>query len=500
MILAPAARGPQRASVRITRAAWEPHPGSQVRFLSCPVFECLFEGTRGPGKTDALLMSFAQHVGKGFGAAWTGILFRETYKQLQDVVKKSKRWFKLFFPGAVWHTSLSEYKWVFPDGEELLFRVGKVEDDYWDYHGHEYPWLGFEELTNWRSLDFYEMMHSCCRSSQPGMPRMVRATCNPYGRGHAVVKARFQISDDPREREGIILSDKAGRQRTYVHGDITENRTLLEADPDYIKTLDGTKDPNRYKAWRLGRWDINVGAFLEGAWNPEKHIIKPIRIEPHWKCWMAMDWGYAAPYSIGWYAKDPEGKTYRFRELYGIALDEDGNARPNVGLQESPQTVADRINSREQYDKRNGLDMSLRITGPDLFARGGRQYGAQNTHAQTFRRSGLVFRPWWAGPGSRHQGAMLVRQMLEQDQFAVFDTCKQFLRTVPTLEPDPNDPDDVDTEAEDHAFDELKAALMKRTSNPAEMPGEADDGDPGEGKGARVLDDGSHRVPGIGKT
>ena len=49
--------------------AWKPHPGSQVRFLSCPVFECLYEGTRGPGKTDALLMSFAQFVGKGYGAA-----------------------------------------------------------------------------------------------------------------------------------------------------------------------------------------------------------------------------------------------------------------------------------------------------------------------------------------------------------------------------------------------------------------------------------------------
>jgi hypothetical protein len=60
---------------------------------------------------------------------------------------------------------------------------------------------------------------------------------------------------------------------------------------------------------------------------------------------------------------------------------------------------------------------------------------------------------------------MLVRQMLEEDQFAVFSTCEHWLRTVPTLEPDPDDPDDVDTEAEDHCFDCTKAGLMRRTSH-----------------------------------
>lgn len=474
--------------------AWKPHPGSQVRFLSCPVFECLFTGTRGPGKTDALLMSFAQFVGRGFGAAWRGILFREEYPQLEDVVAKSQRWFNIMFPGAKFNAS--DYVWEFPTGEKLFFRHGRREEDYWKYHGHEYPWIGFEELTNWRSLAFYEMMHSCCRSSQGGMPRMVRATTNPYGRGHGAVKARFVISDDPREREGRILKDNYGRERTYVHGDIYENPSLLKNDPDYVKSLEGIKDPNRRKAWLLGRWDINIGAFLEGAWAPERHIVKPFRIEPHWKVWMAMDWGFNAPYSIGWYAKDPEGKTYRFRELYGCAKDDDGKWRPNVGVKEVPDTVAERILVREQHDARNGLDISLRLTGPDLFAKGGAQYGVQLDHGKSFRKHGLNFRPWWAGPGSRRAGAMLVRQVLELDEFAVFDTCEHFIRTVPNLPPSEKDPDDVsnDKEDEDHCFDELKAALMRRTGAPDHPPGESGE-DPGRGGGARLLEDGRHEVP-----
>lgn len=471
--------------------AWKPHPGSQVLFLSCPVFECLYEGTRGPGKTDALLMSFAQFVGAGFGAAWRGILFRETYPQLADVVTKTKKWFRKFWPAAKFNES--EFVWTFPTGEQLLLRHGRVEDDYWNYHGHEYPWIGFEELTNWRSLAFYEMMHSCCRSSHPGMPRMVRATCNPYGRGHAAVKERWQLGRGG-VPPGTILKDPQGRERTYVHGDLRENTTLAANDPDYIATLQGTKDPNRRKAWLLGDWDINIGAFLEGAWDPERHIVKPFPILSHWKVWHTLDWGYAKPYAGLWFAKDPEGKTYIWREVYGAARDErTGAILPNTGTKETPDAVARRIKAREEHDERLGIEVSLRLTGPDLFAKGGSQYGVQNTHAQTFRAGGLSYRPWWAGPGSRKAGALAVKQALELDQLAVFSTCEHWLRTVPSLEPDPEDPDDVDTEAEDHMFDATKAGLLRRTSTPDHLPQEQDV-DPGTAAGARVLPDGRHQV------
>ena len=87
-------------------------------------------------------MRFAARVGLGFGPFWVGIIFRREYKELQDIIRKSKRWFPRIFPGARFLRSASELKWVFPDGEELLFRLIKNEDDYWSYHGHEYPFIG----------------------------------------------------------------------------------------------------------------------------------------------------------------------------------------------------------------------------------------------------------------------------------------------------------------------------------------------------------------------
>ena len=105
---------------------WAPLPGSQRAFLSSPVYEVLLEGTRGGGKTDALLMSFARFCGKGFGANWRGVLFRLTYPQLSDVVAKSRRWFFRMFPGIRFNAS--NYCWTWPTGEQLFFRYGATEE------------------------------------------------------------------------------------------------------------------------------------------------------------------------------------------------------------------------------------------------------------------------------------------------------------------------------------------------------------------------------------
>src|SRR5688572_8841246 len=136
--------------------AWAPQPGSQELFMSCPLPEVLLHGTRGGGKTDALLMDFAQDVGCGYGAAWRGILFRETYPQLADVVAKSERWFRVIFPGAVFNRQRMAWEWR--SGEVLFFRHMKRPEDYWNYHGHEYPWIGWEELTNWADDRCYKSM------------------------------------------------------------------------------------------------------------------------------------------------------------------------------------------------------------------------------------------------------------------------------------------------------------------------------------------------------
>src|SRR5262252_9388535 len=78
---------------RLPQLIWKALPGSQSMFIQSPIREVCFAGTRGPGKTDAALMCFAQYCGAGFGDYWRGVIFRREYKHLDDLISKSKRWF-----------------------------------------------------------------------------------------------------------------------------------------------------------------------------------------------------------------------------------------------------------------------------------------------------------------------------------------------------------------------------------------------------------------------
>lgn len=431
---------------------WAPHYGSQNLFLTCPVYECLIQGTRGGGKTDCLLMSFAKYVGRGYGAAWTGALFRQTYPQLADVLAKSKRWFYQIFPGAKFNES--DYFWTFPGGERLYFRYGDKEDDYWNYHGHEYPFLAFEELTNWKDDKFYTAMLSTCRSSVDGIPRMVRATTNPFGKGHQWVKDRYEIG---MHKPGYVIGNRKGR--TQIFSSIFENEHLLKADPDYIQTLIDLKDPNRRKAWLYGDWDIHVGSFLEEVWDPKKCIVEPFTIPGSWEVWRSFDWGYSAPYACYWLAMDPDGVIYVWKELYGAG------EIPGTGTKEDARVVARKIAEAEKHFERLGYDIRLPLADPSIFSK----IGVEETVASIMREEGVRFYPAWNAKGSRVNGAQKIVQLLADGKLKFFKTCKHAIRTIPALHPSETVPDDVDTTEEDHAWDAIRYGVMRKRRSPDDI-------------------------------
>jgi hypothetical protein len=194
-----------------TPAVWAPQPGPQTAFMSCPVSEVLFAGTRGNGKTDALLMDFAQHVGIGFKEDWRGILFRRTFPELKDVIAKANKWFPQIFPTATYNKS--EHQWTFPQGEVLIFAFMEKEEDYWKHHGHSFSWIGWEELTNWPTDVLYKRMFSTNRSSNKAVPRKIRATCNPHGcvpYGDVLTTEGWVPIQDVKEGERVVSVTETG--------------------------------------------------------------------------------------------------------------------------------------------------------------------------------------------------------------------------------------------------------------------------------------------------
>ena len=453
--------------------AWAPQPGSQTLFVTSPVFETLYEGTRGPGKTNALLMDFCQHVGQGYGSAWRGVLFRQSYPALADVVAKAQEWIPKAFPGARYNESAHVWRW--PDGEELAFRYIERKSDYWSYHGHEYPWIGWDELTNWAASDCYDIMRSCCRSSKPNVPRKYRATANPHGPGHHWVKSRF-IDAAPR---GTIVTDDRENQRVTLHGHWSENRFLAENDPDYVnRLLEATQDdPDQQAAWVDGSWDVAAGTFFGAVWSRQHHVLKSFPIPAGWRMDRAFDWGSSKPFSVGWWAESdgstitladrstrtfPRGSLFRVGEWYGCQP-----GKPNKGLHLSGQQIAEGILER-QKNRWPGRGINPGPADASI-------YDVQDGHciADSFKNAGVTWTVANKNPGSRKNGWELIRERLgdvkraaiartplEKPGLFVFEDCTDFIRTVPMLPRDEKKPDDIDTNAEDHIGDETRYRIL----------------------------------------
>jgi len=387
---------------------WEPIPNSsQELALDTRADITLYDGTRGPGKTITQLMRFRRYVGLGYGAFWRGVIFDLEFKNFADIVAQAKRFFYSFNDGVKFHESASEYKWVWPTGEQLLFRHAKKISDYDDFHGHEYPFLGWNELTKYSTGDLYEKMMSVNRTSftpwrdtphnivregtkdaikcedgrwrlyhtenklpLPDIRLQVFSTTNPSGVGHNWVKREIIDKSKPGEiyKTVVKVFDPRTKQdvevvKTQVHiwGSHRENIYLPAA---YIAKLMAIKDPNLRRAWFLGDWDVTAGGALDDLFRTDVHVIERFPVPKHWRIDRSFDWGSTQPFAVLWWAEAngeecilPDGRIWcpvagsliLCAEWYGCATDEMGKPRygDNVGLKMGSEKIAEGIKQRE---------------------------------------------------------------------------------------------------------------------------------------------------------
>lgn len=469
---------------------WYPQEGSQRDFLSLTgVFELLYEGTRGGGKSDTLLMSFAGECEKGYGSHWRGVLFRQTYPQLADIVAKILRWFpKMFGDRITFNQTAMSVTW--DSGEKLMLRHMKRPEDYYNYHGHEYAWIGWEELTNWHDSVCYRRMMSCCRTTLPDMPRMIRATTNPYGVGHSWVKDRWSL---PVSRNKCVYISRSNSvtTRMSLNSHIDENTILLNATPDYKDQLvDAARNEAEKQAWLRGDWDLVAGGMFDDIWRKcaDRIMIDDFEVPHTWIITRSFDWGSSHPFAVGWYAESDgsdikykdgsrrytiKGDIYRIREWYG------STGRENKGIGLLPEEISEGIVKRElgwgiHGRVRSGVaDSSIfdRSLGSSI---ADRMYLPVTLNGKVY--TGVNQDPCEKGAGSRVNGWENCRSWLSNTTpdnnsirekpafFVIKGHNNHFERTFPVLPRDEKNMDDVDTEAEDHIGDEVRYRLAWKRS------------------------------------
>jgi len=263
----------------------------------------LFGGARGPGKTDAGINWLTYDVDN---PGMRALIIRKNSADLVDWIDRANMIYSQL--GANMSGNPPTFKW--PKGG--IFRTGhlKDKDAYTKYIGHEYPRMLIEELNLIQFENDYMKLLASCRSTVKGLKPQIFCTTNPGGAGHGWIRDRWKIPANPQKMVYVYGKD-SDRHRVFIPARMDDNPTLMKADPGYVKYIESfkNKDPNQYKAWRHGRWDVFAGkAFTE--LNREVHIIKPFKLPTNTRWFGGFDWGHKHPFAFVLFAVTDDDRVY----------------------------------------------------------------------------------------------------------------------------------------------------------------------------------------------
>jgi len=436
--------------------------GPQHRFVSCPANEIFFGGARGGGKSYGVILDWMAHFVK-YGSKARGILFRRSMPELEDMQEKAEKILTPF--GFEYHSQGKT--WLHSNGGRLKMRYLDRDSDAEKYQGHQYNWMGFDEAGNWFSPSPINKLRSALRDASGVKVRMI-LTGNPGGAGHNWLKARYVDPSPP----GKIMKEydeetKTFWTRVFIPSLVTDNKILLKHDPGYIGRIKQSGPAWLVKAWLEGLWDIVAGGIIDDVFHRDVHVLRPFRIPKSWYVDRSFDWGSAKPFAVCWWAESdgtdavmadgkrrcfPRGTIFHIAEYYGW------NGTPNEGLHMPNRQIAQEIKKREDVIKESmltGQGIHPGCADTMIF-----NNDNGNSIAEEMSVAGIRWEHADKSPGSRVNGLNKLRELLsashdkpmEKPGMFIFDTCSNWLRTVPTIERDDKNPEDADTTGEEHCL------------------------------------------------
>lgn len=429
-----------------TDLAWKPHAGPQEFSLRQPaqVFETLYGGARGGGKTEAGIVWISEPIDH---PRYNGLVLRKNSKDLSDWIRRSKWMLRSTGIDVAYNPPILR----FPSGANINTGHLKDERAIDQYQGQEFHRMLLEELTQISTEDRYLQLLSSCRSTVPGISPQVFATTNPGGVGHAWVKSRFVDVGPPNTP---YYDEVTGLWRIFVPSTVDDNPTLKKLDPDYIKRIEALKgvDPMLYRAWRYGDWDVFIGQMFN-EWRSPKHVAYSI---PSWinlnQCQRiaCFDWGYTNPACMLWLAVTPPdqyGNQYVFvyREIY--ITEKDANWWGKT------------MRTFFEHDK-----ISYCVLPHDCFSVKGDSVTIADT-IQKWAPDMPIKRGSTLVANARMNRAAVTHQVLADGPsgvpfMQVLASCKNLIRTMPLLVRDDTNPEAVDKRGEDHSYDALSMGLV----------------------------------------
>ena len=409
-----------------------PNEGPQTEFLAAGETDVLYGGAAGGGKSYAMLVDPLRYAHR---AAHRALILRRSMPELRELIDKSRELYPKAFPGCKYREV--EKMWNFPSGAKIEFGFLERDADVYRYQGQAYSWIGFDEITHLPTEFSWNYLASRLRTTASEITPYMRCTANPGGVGAHWVKKRYIDYSPP----NVSFEGADGLTRKFIPARLDDNPYLAE-DGRYEQMLKALP-PTQRKQLLEGNWDVNEGAaFTE--FSIDTHVISPFQIPVHWERVKGIDYGYASESACIWAALDPsDGTLIIYRELYRKGLTgEDLGYRITEMELEDPFSVAGVLDTAAW--NRTGT------TGP--------------TVGETLVKQGHKLR---RADKNRIQGKIQIHEYLRLQQsgrprLQIFNNCPNLIRELQSIPLDKANPEDVDTKAQDHAYDALRYLIMSR--------------------------------------
>lgn len=425
----------------------QPNP-RQEEFLRCRAKYIAFGGARGGGKSWAV-----RTKAKLLALRYPGIRLLLLRRSLPEVETNHIRFLRRELAEVAEYRAAAR-QFVFANGSILESGYCACDGDMDRYQGAEYDVIFLDEATQLRE-EWMKQFAACLRGVND-FPKRIYYTCNPGGPGHGYIKRLFI--------DRHFLPGERPEDYVFIPARVTDNRALLRSQPDYLRQLEAL--PVRLReAWLEGKWDAFQGqVFQEFVDDPAHyrdrrftHVIDPFDIPREWRVYRSYDFGYAKPFSCGWWAVDFDGVAYRILELYGCT------GEPDEGVRWTPEKQFAEIRRMEQTHPWLKGRSIQGVADPAIW---------DSSRGESIYETALRYRLYFTkGDNRRIPGWMQLHYRLSFDDggcpmLYVFSGCRAFIRTVPALLYDPMNAEDVDTRQEDHAADESRYFCMSRPIAP----------------------------------
>lgn len=413
---------------------YEPNERQKL-FHSSGATEVVYGGAKGGGKSCALVMEALAYGLEHPGA--TIYLFRETFDDLEAnlVAEMKAKW-----PKELYTYHESKHIATIEGGSKVFFRYIRNEEDAEGYQGRSMDFVGVDELTK-HTERAIQIILSCVRSPK-GFPPRFRGTCNPGGIGHGWVKQRYIDATDYGKK--VVVDEVTGNKIAFIPAQVYDNHVLMQNDPAYVRRLENLPEEEK-RAFLYGDWDVFMGQYFR-EWRHSKHVIDPFEIPEHWTRFISMDWGYNDHTAVYWHAVN-DGRVYTYREYYDRL--------------KLPSEVATTIRNLS-----HGEDIRYIKASPDMWHKRGTGEKGESI-AETFEEAWNGWAHLERADDDRLQGWTRMREYMKDAPdgvpfWQVFSTCRNLIRTLPTLVHDTRRVEDVADGSEDHPADAVRYGLMSR--------------------------------------